>query len=1034
MIRRASPTLRITIGLVSLTVSLLLVAQVLGFMPDSTVAALDARKKVCEALAAQLSWGASRNDVRLMENTLNALVERNEDILSAALRNSSGDIIAVAGSHDKHWEETENGRSTPTHVQVPLFAKSERWGVVQISFTPLQKVFGLAGLRNSANGLFLFVAFAGSIGFFIFLRRALRELDPSGVIPERVKGAFDALAEGVLIMDEDEHIVLANESFGLQVEQSAASLTGRDVSALDWRTWQAGDGAENLPWKKAVREGKRQTGMPLLLQIPSGAIRTFMVNGTPILDGKGKARGVLATFDDVTDVEKRNTDLQRTLKKLEQSKEAVNRQNKELRFLATRDSLTGCLNRRAFFERCEALYERARQSGKSLCCIMADIDHFKAINDEHGHAIGDRVIELVADILRAEVRDEDLVCRYGGEEFCVFLPGLELEKAVAVAERLRRTIRKDLAKRLTLPKKVTTSLGVACLQANTESVAALVNEADVALYAAKERGRDEVVRAGQELFHATTNDGTDNGSMGHNSSAAPTMNVDEANTDIELQRLRQQIQELETQIDEKSSEMEQRPGFDALTGLPNALLFNDRVNQSIASAKRTKSVAGILYVDIDVYRSVNDALGHEVGDALLKAVAERMTSVLRQSDTVALLGGGQRPPLVSRLMNDEFGVALAGLTDVGSVTWIIQRMFDCLSDPVQIAGHEIYLTCSIGASLYPHDGDNAKMLLRQASAARVHARNRPGQNNFSFYAKGMNEQAYQRLKLDAQMRHAIENDEFSVNFQPKVNLRTGKINAMEALIRWRHPEMGQVDPKVFIEVAECTGFIETIGDWVMQNACHQAKVWADDGVEGIRVAVNISVVQLCSERFSDRLMEILEDIGIEPQLLELEITETAVMENIETAARRLRELRGLGIHISIDDFGTGYSSLAYLKRFAADVLKIDSAFVADMVTDPNDAALVAGIIAMAHRMGLKVVAEGVETEDQLSYLRSMQCDEVQGYFLSRPLPVAEARALLQSGLQLTPPASSELDGRRPVTRSADSKKEQADKVANLSRL
>jgi len=1028
MIRRASPTVRITMGLVSVTISVLLVAQVLGFIPDSTVAALDAREKVCEALAAQLSWGASRNDMRLMENTLSTLVERNEDILSAALRNSGGDIIAVAGSHDKHWEEPEDGRSTATHVQVPLFAKSKRWGVVEVSFTPLQEYFGLAGLRNSVNGLFLFVTLAGSLGFFIFLRRALRELDPSGVIPERVKGAFDALAEGVLIMDENEHIVLANESFGTQVEQPAESLTGRDVSTFEWRTWKAGDGAENLPWKKAVREGKRQTGMPLLLQVPSGAIRTFMVNGTPILDGKGKSRGVLATFDDVTDVEKRNTELQRTLKQLEQSKDEVNRQNKELRFLATRDSLSGCLNRRAFFERCESLFERARQSGKSLCCIMADIDHFKTVNDDHGHAIGDRVIELVADILRAEVRDEDLVCRYGGEEFCIFLPGLVLERAAAVAERLRRTIRKDLAKRLALPEKVTISLGVACLQADTKSVAALVNEADIALYAAKERGRDEVVCAGQKLFHALTNGGTDGGSMADTNPPALGLKPGESNIPAELQRLRQRIVELENQVEEKS-DLEQRPGFDELTGLPNSLLLYDRIDQSIASAKRSNSVAGVLYVDIDVYRSVNDALGDEIGDALLKAIAERITSVLRQSDTVALLGGGKRPALVSRLTNDEFGIALAGLADVGSVTWIIQRMFDCLSDPVQIAEHEIYLTCSIGVSLYPHDGNSARTLLRQASTARVHAKNRTGRNNFAFYARGMNDQAHKRMKLDGQMRHAIENDEFSLNFQPKMSLRTGKINAMEALIRWNHPEMGPVEPMIFIEIAESTGFIETIGDWVMYNACQQAKIWADDGIEGVRVAVNISVVQLCSERFTDRLMEILEDIGIEPQLLELEITETAVMENIETAARKLRELRGLGIHISIDDFGTGYSSLAYLKRFAADVLKIDSAFVADMVNDPNDAALVAGIIAMAHRMGLRVVAEGVETEDQLSCLRSMQCDEVQGYFLSKPLPVAEARTLLQSGLQLAPPGTSELDGRRS---SARPKKEKPARVANLS--
>ncbi|MEE8093462.1 MAG: sensor domain-containing diguanylate cyclase, partial [Gammaproteobacteria bacterium] len=398
--RTLSPTARLTIGLISLTACLLLTAQLLGILPDQTGISMDARQKIVRSLATQLSWAASQNDYRTLQVTLSTVVEHNDEVLSAAIRRTNRDLVVSAGDHDGHWVERADGISTPTHVQTPLFASDRQWGSVEFSFVPLETGFNLTSMRNSVVGLLAFMILVGGFGFYLLLRRGLKELDPSGVIPERVKGAFNSLAEGVLIMDEEENIILANEPFATLVGKSAQSLVGKKASSLDWRTMRAGDNAENLPWLRAMRQGVSEKGVPLLMQVPSGALKTFRVNGAPILDGAGKARGALATFDDVTAIEKRTSDLKRTLQKLEVSTDEVNRQNVELRFLATRDPLTTCLNRRAFFDRYDKLFDESKTDDNALSCIMVDIDHFKAVNDTHGHAVGDDVIVFMADVLK----------------------------------------------------------------------------------------------------------------------------------------------------------------------------------------------------------------------------------------------------------------------------------------------------------------------------------------------------------------------------------------------------------------------------------------------------------------------------------------------------------------------------------------------------------------------------------------------------------------------------------------------------------
>jgi len=1009
--QKISPVTRLTIGMVSLMASLLLIAQLLGFLPDQSGIALDARKRIVEALATQLSWSASQNDYRALQITLTSVIERNEEILSAALRRVNQDVVVVAGDHDKYWEAHPDGLSTPTHVHVPLFARDRQWGTVELAFVPLETGFGLTSLRNSVSGLLIFMIVVGGLGIFLLLRRALKELDPSGVIPERVKGAFDSLAEGVLIMDERENIVLANEAFGALVERPVESLIGKKASSLDWRTMRAGDNAKNLPWLKAMRQGISEKGVPLLMHVPSGMLRTFRVNGAPITDGDDKARGALATFDDVTDIEKKNTDLKRTLQKLEKSTDEINRQNVELRFLATRDSLTGCLNRRAFFERYDKLFNEAKAKNSALSCIMVDIDHFKAVNDNHGHSVGDDVISFMADVLKVESRDDDLVCRYGGEEFCLVLPGLEMEDAATVADRLCKTIRETSGVQFKGKVRITISAGVSTQTADTPISMDLVNEADTALYAAKEGGRNRYVCWGDT--------GVDGRPVPADSDTALTRRI--ATTvapsymttgaqhlePVDVQRLRDQIIELEAMVDARAVVDQSHGGIDELTGLPNRFLFHDRLSELVKRSERNGMGFAVLYLDLDVYGQVKDTLGSEAGDSLLVTVIERMTLALRNSDIVAYVGGGSQPARLSRLSNEDFGIALTDLKDPESIPWILQRLFSCLDEPVNIDGEEIYASCSIGISVYPTDGADVKTMLLHASIARSHAKERVGQNKFMFYSAEMNHLASQRIHLDAQMRHALEENQFYVAYQPKMDLSTGQITAMEALIRWRHPEIGLINPNDFIHIAERTGFIVKIGAWVLRAACLQAKKWIDAGSKDIRVAVNVSMVQLASEHFIEELVTILEETGVETKNLELEITETAVMEDVEIAARQLQELRSSGVYISIDDFGTGYSSLAYLKTFALDYLKIDSSFVADMERDISDTALIAAVIAMAHRLRLRVVAEGVETEAQLEQLRHLQCDEIQGYLLSKPVSGDEAGAILRSGIPLIAPIGAE---------------------------
>jgi diguanylate cyclase (GGDEF)-like protein/PAS domain S-box-containing protein len=420
---------------------------------------------------------------------------------------------------------------------------------------------------------------------------------------------------------------------------------------------------------------------------------------------------------------------------------------------------------------------------------------------------------------------------------------------------------------------------------------------------------------------------------------------------------------------------------DALTGLPNRMLLHDRIGQAIAQAERNRGVLALLFIDLDRFKTVNDSLGHPVGDRLLKTVAERLAACTRGSDTIARIGG------------DEFVVLLSGLDQPEDARYVAQKVLDALSEPVTVTGHELKVTPSIGICAYPHDGEDVETLMRNADTAMYHAK-QMGRNNYQFFTQAMNDAAQERLLLENDLRHAVQRAEFLVHFQPMLNVKTGAILGLEALVRWRHPVRGLVPPSEFIPAAEETGLIGPIGEWVLTRACTQVRAWHNAGYPQLHVSVNCSAQQFQREGFVETVRRILRETGLPPRCLELEITESVIIQHSQEVMGRFEALEDMGVRISIDDFGTGYSSLSYLKRIAVSQLKIDQSFVRDIHSDPDDAAIVSAIIAIAHSLGLEVVAEGVETAEQLSFLRSLGCDAAQGYYFSKPLPPEEFAQLL----------------------------------------
>ncbi len=415
------------------------------------------------------------------------------------------------------------------------------------------------------------------------------------------------------------------------------------------------------------------------------------------------------------------------------------------------------------------------------------------------------------------------------------------------------------------------------------------------------------------------------------------------------------------------------------------MLFRERLDQAIRMAERTGDRVAVLFLDLDGFKTINDTLGHPLGDEMLASVAQRLTGAVRPRDTVARMGG------------DEFTLVLSEFSGLRSIDFLSRKIIGRLAEPYTLANRTVFVTATIGIALYPDDGKNADRLLQNADTAMYHAKAQ-GKNRFAYFSQELNQKAMERLEWETDLREGIQRDQFILYYQPQVDLAARSVVGCEALIRWNHPEKGLVSPTRFIELAEETGLIKPMGEWVMRKACEQASRWRAQGLPPLRVAVNMSGSQVTGVETIQDVYQVLTETHMDPAQLDIEITESTLMKDGDASIEVLHDLKRLGVGLSIDDFGTGYSSLSQLKRFPVDKLKVDQSFVKNLGSDADDEAIVGAIIAIGHHMKLKVVAEGVETRHQLSLVHALGCDEVQGYYFSRPVPPDEFAEFVRGGL------------------------------------
>ena len=991
---RISPAVRLSFGLVLFTLSVLLIIDMAGLIPKRSDMVLDTRKRVSESLAVQLSVAATSKDPYIVNSTLESFVKRNSDVIAASMAKESGELVAKFGEFsDASYQYANEDLSHEDLIFIPIFNGAERWGTVNVEFAPVYTGGVWGYFKQSIFGMLLIVALTCIVGFMFILRKALHFLDPKAVVPERVRTAFNTLSEGVLILDNNEKIMMANDAFASQVNKDPGSLLGTRASSLKWKLRKI-DGEDQFPWINSIEEGVRKVGVALNLATPHMGVRSMSANSAPILDEEGKARGTLVTFDDITDVEESNVLLENAVTTLQKNDAEIRRKNKELEVLASRDALTGCYNRRAFFDFIEDMFKQTLSGEAGLVCIMVDIDHFKSINDRFGHAVGDEVIRMVADVLNACDYSSVVVGRYGGEEFCIALPGANLSQGNEIADTLRRNIKHASKKFSEEDLTVTASFGVATVEVHMTSITQLLDHADKALYIAKESGRDRVV---------TWVQGGDTEPSSQQHDVYKELPESEDNEDLqsnynaEVKLLNRKIETLEARLEENETEFIKIRTNDPITELPTSVIFEDRVSQAMTFSSRADQFMAIAIMNINMFSRINNTLGQVVGDEFLKLVGQRLKSILRRSDTVAsMVSPGQSGPSLSRLRDDEFALLLTGIDEIESIIYIVKRIQEKFAGKITVADHELYITTTIGLSLYPNDADDPKQLIEKARAAQKQAKEKAGKNNYQFYSKEINQQSREQMQLEVDMHNAIENNQFRLLYQPKLEMKTGEIRSVEALIRLDHPEKGLMTPNRFIPVAEKTGLIVDIGKWSLHTACKQAAVWVGMGAADLRVSVNISGVEFTNDAFVDNVKQALKQNNLAASHLELEVTETAVMNDLEKSARLIEELRYIGVTIAMDDFGTGYSSFSYLGNLKFDWIKIDRNFLLDSTKHKHSKTLYDGMVAMAHEIDLKVVAEGVEKQAEYNYAHKIGVDEIQGYIISKPVDAAEAERILFS--------------------------------------
>jgi diguanylate cyclase (GGDEF)-like protein/PAS domain S-box-containing protein len=990
-----SPLVRMSLGLTMLTLSMLFVADILGLIPSTRYAELQSRKAISESLAIQLSAEITLKRLNNMNQILNSIVERNENINSVAVRKVNNTLLANVGNHAQHWTLGPEDKSTATQVQVALFNGQIRWGTVEIVFSKLANTSRIFGLQGSFLGIVLFIAIIGFFAYFLFLKRALLELNPDAVIPERVSKALDTLTEGLLILDHKGYVVFANSAFSIKMCMQPEDLLGKDIARFGWEVHNE-EADLILPWADVLTGNSPSNSTTMKLSNGLGKVYILTVQTSPIVGTEDNVRGVLITFDDITEIESKNEELCRTLKSLEESQNEVSRQNQALQILAYSDPLTGILNRRSLTEGMNLLFAEAKEEGSQFSCIMIDIDHFKSVNDRFGHGIGDEVIKLVAQILVEHTRPVDLVGRLGGEEFIAVLTNTATEEAVNVANRMRLAIEECDTKRFCNGLKFTSSFGVASLKDGVETALELLDWSDKALYIAKESGRNRVISWSSTFEESKLNEQVLSPDISQSIDLAESIILNDPvsnhNPELVVQHSKNLAADEFIKEDSKTQNTQRIDKYPAET-LYSALLL-DRIEQGIKRTYRDNTQIAVLILGVDAIQRVNDVQGLVVGEKLVNIIIAKLKQTLRPTDTVTSHAEENLLFTISRHGSNEIIILLTDLVQPEIITNIMHRIFSATEEPVEVETNEIYLNASIGISVFPSDGKDSESLIKNASSAMSLAKLDQVKNGFRFHADDVNKLAMQKIRMEAELYRALEREELVLYYQPKVDLVSGEILGMEALIRWQHPRLGFVPPNEFIPLTEEIGLIDKVSLWVIQAACKQVLFWQNSGHGIINIAINLSPINFRNPNFATQVIALVREFDIPTSALELEITETAVIHSMDAAVGVMEELYNAGFRISLDDFGTGFSSLSYLKRFPFNKVKIDRSFISEFLENPSDVAIVSAIIAMSHSLGALVVAEGVETKEQLRFLQDLHCDEIQGYLISKPVPSEEIIDLL----------------------------------------
>ncbi|MEP0942434.1 MAG: EAL domain-containing protein [Rhizobiaceae bacterium] len=943
--RGITPTLWLSFGLTAFTLAVTLLAYMVGLVPDGKKVALDSRAKIAESLAIQLVGAVNRNDAESLEEVLTSIVSRNDDVLSGAVRLADGKVVFQAGDHQKHWVKSTDSKSTSTHVTVPLMGKDGLQGTIELSFVEPAVEKQIFGVPASMLMYLGFLMSFGFFGYFILLRRTLRQLDPGRVIPERVQKAFDTLSEGVIIVDEKQRMLLVNKAFAQIYGGGRALEPGKKINNLSWRMVDGRAKAGGFPWYTAIKQGKEVSNDLLSLRTANEKIINFDVSTTVISDEKDKTIGAIITLADSTRTKLQKAEFEKAIDKLALAEEEVQHYRHELQYAKTHDVLTGCLNRQEFVRELERRMLDEAGADRILSTLSFKIDHLSQLNRTHGVAHADKLLASIANSLELALDQRDFVGRLNAGVFCIALPGITIDEAKQFVPTVNEIAESEAAKLLPASENISLSMGLAQSDKLNASAHGLLNRCLVALDEAKLAGGDNIAEWSLQAAKAASAQALPN----------TQARTERANRAPSPQGL------VERLVSDSAVEMNH---------------FLDSVDHTLAQSESQNTQLGIIQISIDSWDYLSEAVGVSGVQNILGEIKHRCASCIRANDH-----------LVSLYHTGDILIRVSEIESQSQLERMIDQILTGLQHSVMLGDQEIYVSPNAGIALFPENGATSTVLLRNAGTAMRRARQEGLAKKYRFYSVDMIQGSQERLIIESGIRDALRKDEFELHFQPIINAETATISAAECLLRSNSKRLKGFRIDQIIDVAEMSLLSLEVDKWVMKTALAQIEEWDRQGVFLPKISINISAHQLTNTVFMDHVFDSIKNSPVQAQRVQIEVTETARMAGVEIAATQIKRLQQLGVIIALDDFGTGQASLMYLQRLHPDLIKIDRSFVDGVHTNHANATLVSATTVMAHSLGLKVVAEGVEQQGELEFLCNIGCDEIQGYLFAKPMSV-----------------------------------------------